>query len=509
MAFIDTLTGWFKPRIDVGPSGELQAATQLAPVEDPKVKKGPISVPSHLKTATPGDSVLPRQDRRLANTNIETYRNGSSSRTVLRDFIAASPDLSAAVSAYIRTSITSGYLAVAKDLDGTFNPQATQLLQQILTRFDVLGDYKDGFCGISSMRSNSESLVKECMSYGAMGLELVLDKARLPRKLAPVSVTTVEFKSDGENLTPQQKIGSEIRDLDIPTFFYVALDQDLLEPYSASPLEPAIQPVLFSIEFMNDLRRIVKRSIHPRLDVKIVWELFKNSLPSEAAHDPDKLRDFMNLFIADLQSRVNDLKPEDAMVHFDSVEMNLLNNGNTADNKMYEVLSGLADAKVATGAKTLPAILGHGSGSQNIASTETMLFMQAAEGVQQKLNEIYSRALTLAVRLFGFDVYVEFRYNTIDLRPESELESFRQMRQDRILMQLSLGLITDEQASLQLTGSLPPPGAPKLSGTMFMTPGPSGAQSGNPTSTTGARQGQGGAMNQNLKPATPANNRGS
>jgi hypothetical protein len=56
----------------------------------------------------------------------------------------------------------------------------------------------------------------------------------------------MEFKSDGENLSPQQKIGGEIRDLDIPTFFYTALDQDLLEPYSSSPFESAIQPVLFS-----------------------------------------------------------------------------------------------------------------------------------------------------------------------------------------------------------------------------------------------------------------------
>jgi hypothetical protein len=271
--------------------------------------------------------------------------------------------------------------------------------------------------------------------------------------------------------------------LDIPTFFYAALDQDLLEPYSSSPFESAIQPVLFSTEFMNDLRRVVKRAIHPRLDIQIVWEKFKESLPSDAAHDSKILREYMNTFIADVQSRVNGLNPEDAMVHFDSVVAAYINNGNTTTNKEYEVLGNMVDAKVATGAKVMPSVLGHGSGSQNVASTEAVLFVKSAEGMQRKLNEIYSRAFTLAVRLFGFDVYVEFAYEKIDLRPDAELESFKTMRQERILRQLSLGMISDEEACLTLTGALPPPGMPKLSGTMFMdAPKTTGA----PTSNTGA-----------------------
>lgn len=496
----------FKLRTDVGPSGEIHAATQLAPVEEPKVKRGPITLPSFLRSAKPGDAVLARTDRRLANTDIKEYRNGTSTRTVLRDFIVASPDLSAAVNAYLRTAITDDYVAVAKNLDGTFNLEATALLQQLLTRFDVLGDYKDGFCGIGSMRSNSESLAKDGLTYGAMSLELVLDKARLPRKLQPVSTGQIEFKTDGEGLVPQQNLAGEIRPLDIPTFFYVALDQDLLEPYAASPFEAAIQPVLFSQEFMDDLRKIVKRSIHPRLDFKIVWEKFQESLPADAKHDSAKLRQYVNDFMSGLQSQVNDLKPEDAMIHFDSVEMDYINNGNVTVHEEYKTLSGLIDAKVTSGAKAMPSILGHGSGSQNVASSETLLFMKNAFGsVQAKLNEIYSRALTLAVRLFGHDVYVVFKYKAIDLRPESELEAFRTMREQRILNQLSLGLIPDEQACIEITGSLPPPGMPKLSGTRFMDP-VMGGEGGAPNSTTGAgsKPGQGSATNRTLKPDTPA-----
>jgi hypothetical protein len=78
-----------------------------------------------------------------------------------------------------------------------------------------------------------------------------------------------------------------------------------------------------------------------------------------------------------------------------------------------------------------------------------------------------SRALTLAVRLFGVDTYVKADFRPINLRPEDELEAFKVMKQDRILDQLSLGLITDDEAAFEL--DLPPraPGAPELSGTFF------------------------------------------
>lgn len=466
-SFLDSIRG-FARRFTSG----FSAATQLAPVEQPKVKRGPITLPSFLRSADPDpESALTRTDRRLHQTNIETYRNTADSRKAMRDFVSASPDLSASVNAHLRVAITPSVKVVARNLDGTFNVEATALAQQLITRFDVLGDYKDGFCGIGSLRSSSESLGRELMLYGAMGAELVLDKARLPKRIQPISVIQIEFTSDGEGLSPRQNLAGNLIDLDIPTFFYVSLDQDLLEPYASSPLESSLQPVMFSTEFMNDLRRVVRRAVHPRLDVKIDQEKFKAILPAEAQHDPEAFRTFMNEFIASLETQINGLRPEEALVHFDAVGIDLLNNGNISLEAEYRALSEMIDSKVTTGAKAMPSILGHGSGSQNVASTETLLFTKNAHGaVQAKLNELYSRIFTLAVRLFGHDVYVEFRYEEIELRPAGELEAFRVMRQDRLLSLLSYGFLTDEEASIELTGKLPPVGFKPLSGTGFKEP---------------------------------------
>ena len=84
---------------------EFLAATQIAPVAPPKVKPGSQSQPSYLKTTRITDSILPHTDRRLASTDTTSQRNGSNTRSIIRDFVAASPHLSAAVWAYVRLGL--------------------------------------------------------------------------------------------------------------------------------------------------------------------------------------------------------------------------------------------------------------------------------------------------------------------------------------------------------------------------------------------------------------------
>ena len=70
-----------------------------------------------------------------------------------------------------------------------------------------------------------------------------------------------------------------------------------------------------------------------------------------------------------------------------------------------------------------------------------------------------------------------------------------------VLEQLSLGLISDEEACLRLTGKLPPAGYKPLSGTFFKA----GATDPNAQSAvdTAAAQGNTGAVQQSLNPGTP------
>jgi hypothetical protein len=475
---------------------EVSAAVgSLTEIPEPKVSNKQTTKPSHSKrarTAT-SDQKLSQVDRRTANTDLLTLRNGTSTKSTIRDLAKVSPDLSSSVWAYQRLVVTRNFRAVAYNHDGTAHPQATEALQQVISRMNYLGDYTDGFSGMSTLHAAAEAMALELRIEGSCSGELVLDKARLPSRIQPISTSQIEFYEDKTGYVyPVQRVNGEEINLDIPTFFYEALDQDLLQAYSDSPMEAAVQAVIADTEFTNDVRRTIKRALHPRLKAVIQSEEFRKSMPNDVRGDPIKEEEYRNQFIASVAETMNGLEPDDVLVSFDSIEFDYLNNGNVTLNKEWETLQGMTNAKLATGTKAPPAVLGHGSGSQNVASTETMLFVRYCEGVQQKLNSILSRMFTLAVRLMGHDVYVHFEFDRIDLRPDSELEAFRSMKQERVLEQLSFGLITDEQACLELTGRLPPPGMPKLSGTMF-TVNKVAQGSANGFSNTSNGQGQGAA----------------
>lgn len=488
-------------------SARPQAGSTLPILVDPKVPNKPQAEPSYSKRtkSSNADIRLLENDRQTANTDLTTLRSGASTKAVIHDLSKVSPDLSGAVWAYQRMVVTRGFTGFARNQDGTINPQATGVLQQVIARMNNLTDYTDGFSAVASLYSVAESLCKEAVLYGAMSMELILDKARLPNRLQPISTTQLIFYEEIKDAYtyPIQRVNGQEINLDQPTFFYDSIDQDLLQVYSDSPMEAALQATIADAEFTNDVRRVIKRALHPRLNAVISWDTYKRTLPPDVLGDAEKMRAHQEAFIQAVATTVNGLEPDDALISFDTTAFSYINNGNVTLNKEYETLQNMINAKQATGTHTPPAVLGHGSGSQNIASTETMLFVRYCEGLQNHINTMLSRAFTLAVRLLGFDVYVEFSFDRIDLRPDSELEAFRSMKQERILEQLSFGLISDEEASLILTGKLPPTPT-TLSGTMFQINKTAGG--GNPNSNTGPSSG--GALNQAQTPDTPQNTKG-
>lgn len=503
------MLGKIKSFLGFGGAVEKTAAAALPPLIDPKVPNKPQATQSYstrTKTAT-GDVKLSAADRRTANIDLLSLRNGTSTKSTIRDLAKVSPDLSASVWAYQRMVVTRGFSAIARNLDGTVNVEGTQLVQQLISRFNFLTDYNDGFSGMSSIHALAESLALELRLYGSCAGELVLDKARVPNRIVPISTTQIEFWEDKSGYVyPVQKANGQEINLDQPTFFYEALDQDLLTGYSDPPMEAALQAVLADTEFTNDVRRVIKRALHPRLSAVINSELFRKSIPMDIMGDDQKVRAYRENYISAVEQTVNGLEPDDALVAFDTITFSYLNNGNVTLGSEWETLQNLVNAKTASGTKSPPTVLGHGTGSQNIASTETLLFLRYCEGVQNKLNSFFSRAFTVATRLLGQDCYVQFEFDRIDLRPDAELEAFKTMKQSRVLDQLSIGLISDEEAAIQLTGRLPAVGLQKLSGTFFMagSTDPSAPKETNPVSNTGATNGG----PQDNRPATPTQSPG-
>lgn len=446
----------------------------------PKAPQGQQGYPGYRLNTQITTSALPRADRNLANTDRLLSRDLGDTRKVLRSLSKSSPDLSSAVSFLLRTGIPQKYTVVARDMDGKLQPQATAIAHELIRRVTYMGN-PDGSFGVQQgLQSLSEQLALELILDGAACLEVSLDSAKVPASFNPISITTLRLYPQDKGFVLKQRIGGEEIDLDLPTIIYTTVDQLQTEAYASSYIESAIQPILADIDFNNDTRRALKRAVLPRLTATIDSEMVKKMTPPSILADPEQFIAYKTSLIQEVERVINGLAPEDALVSYDAVTYSFLNGGHDPSN-IIERIQGVLNSKLAAGAKTLPVILGHG-GSSNASSTESLLYLKQANMLRVKLNEMYSRAMTVAIRLMGQDCYVEFEYADIDLRPESELAAFRSMDQSRILELLSLGFLSDEEASIKLTGNLPPPGFKPLSGTMFAVTQPAQQASASNTS---------------------------
>ncbi len=469
-------------------SGGKSQLPPLAPIKAPN--GGGAAYPSYRRTTVDSTSKIARKVFDVANVDlVTTYRNGATTAEVVRNFSRASPEMSAAFSANNRVGIPERYFQIARNPDGSFNLEGTMLAMQIIRQMNAMADYDDGFSHVGSLRSVCEALGRSMQGEGAMMMELVLDKARLPLSFQPIGVGPIDFYDDGKGLKLTQKVGGELIDLDRPTVFFVSLDPDLYDAYPQSPMESAVQAVIASSTFVNDLRRLCARHVHQRYDIMLIEEKIKENLPDDVIQDPSLLPDYLDSLLVQIEDTINSLGVADALVHYDFFEVKYIEGGNTDVPGTFDTVNNITGGRLATALRTPPSILGMGSTSQNLASTETLMFMLNANGtIRLKLMEILSKAMTLAVRLFGLDVTVEFEFEEIELRPGSELEAYKAMKQSRLLTQLSFGFITDEEYCLRTTYQLPPPGHTPLSGTMFpVTPAAAPVDNGNSTSTTGAK----------------------
>lgn len=445
----------------------------LAPIKAPK--GGGLSLPGWRKTLTATGAQLQNPVFDVTNVDlVATYRNGASTGENARTFARFSPEVAASVAAHNRVGIPEKYLTIARDPDGSFNLQGTQLAMQILRQMNAMPDYDDGFSHVSNIRSVAESLSVMMQTEGAMCMELVLDKNRLPLSFQPIPVGQIVFYDEdtGQNkgLKIAQKIAGQYIDLDFPTIFYTAIDPSAYNAYPQSPMESALQPVLAATTFLQDLRRLCARHVYQRYDVVINEELLKKHMPLEVQQDPTKITEWLDSVIEEVRQAIDNLGLEEALIHYDFFEVTYIDGDKGTLPDTFNTVNDITGGKIATALKTPPSVLGKGSTTSGVASTETLLFMLNANGmVRLKLMEIFSKAMTLAVRLFGLDVTVEFEYDDIDLRPKGELEAYVAMKQTRLLTLLSLGMMTDEEVCLRLTGQLPPAGYSPLMGTYFQT----------------------------------------
>lgn len=415
--------------------------------------------------------------------DIFNTRQASDSRTLLKGLFTQDPDVSAAVNAFLTVANTKPVF-VCKDIDGLIDREAQKDLNIILTALTTRFDYKNGFELRPSIRSISEMMRYMVLLRGSVAAELVLNKQQFPNQIRLVDPASLEFFESQPTLyKPMQAVtsGDDVS-LDIPTFFLSYFRRDPTTIYSTSPFVSSINTVAARQQVVNDLYRIMRFTGYPRIEVKVLEEVLIKNAPDNVKADPGLRSTWVSDEINRISGQLGTLRPEQALVHTDSMETKILNDKNASAGLNVDSIVGALNAQNQAALRTMSTILGRGESGVNTASVEARLFTMTAEEINEPVSELWAQMMTMAIRISGHvDTYVECSFQPAEMRPATELEAQMQMRQTRMLEELSLGIITDDEYHLALHGRIRPDEAPELSGTGFAHQAPDTPEGEQPT----------------------------
>lgn len=405
-------------------------------------------------------------------TDIFTQRSSLDSRDLLKELFKHDPDMSASVAAFLTVADTEPVFLV-KDAADQIDKPGQQILGEIMMGFTTRLDYSKGFKVVNSMTSITEALRYMLLLRGAIGAELVINQEFMPSEIRQVDMGKLDwFEKAPNQYTPQQtdSNGTKIS-LDIPTFFATWFRQDPMSIHSHSIFVSSINTIAARQQVINDLYRIMKITGYPRMEVTVLEEVVLKNAPASVKMSPEKQRAYLNGELGAIRSMLNQLGPEQTMVHYDSIVPGMLNEkGGAVAINIDSVMEAL-NAQNQAGLRTMATILGRGTSGVNTATVEARVFSMSAEALNKPIGDLLSQIFTLCLRLRGSQSRVEVKFQPVELRSALELETNLLVRSQRLRQDLSDGIITDDEYHLAMYGRLPPTGAPELSGTGFLSAG--------------------------------------
>lgn len=439
-----------------------------------KVKGGRAFTPTYnaqqpiLRAPTYREHLLDLYNSRISND----------SRELLNAAVSHDPDVSAAVHAYLTIAGSAEVIVYGFDAQGKLDKVGIELGRQLLEQITVTNDYSVGYSNKPLLSSLCEELRYFMLLRGMNAVELIYDKAMMPSELRLVDPVSLEWSETKPGVyVPKQKSRGAQTDIDlnIPTFFTSRFHQNPTDIYTFSPFVSAINTIAARQEVINELYRIMRVVGYPRLDVEVLEDVIINNAPTTIRQQPEKMRQFVQQEIGRISAEIQQIRGDQALVHSSAVKAKIINDKNPGAGMEIQGIIDVLDAQNQAALKTMPAVIGKADGGM-VAGTEARLFALGADSLNRSIAVILTKALTLAARLAGYPGRIEARFREVELRPVLELEPQKVMKSSRLKQDLSVGLITDLEYSMEMYGRPPNDGAPELSGTNFLAPNAGAAE---------------------------------
>lgn len=406
-------------------------------------------------------------------TDIFSSRASDDSNALLQALFNHDPDISAAVNAYLTVANTPP-IVIVRDQNGEIDREAIKTVHQLIDAMTDRWDYSQKFQLKPGMSAISEMMRYAVLLRGALGAELVVDKMMLPSEIRLVDMKSIVWteKTPGQ-YKPQQVVSgqNENTNLDIPSFFVSFFRRDPGRIYTYSPFVSAINTVAARQQVINDLYRIMQITGFPRVELKVVEEVLLKSAPANVRKDANELSQWISTQMQSIANTFGSLRADQVYAHTDAVEPKIMNDRKAGVELNIREVIDVLNSQNQAALKVMATIIGRGEKGANTASVEARIFAMNADELNEPVAEMWSNLLTFALRLTGNPGKVVVNFAKAELRPETELEPQLTLKQSRLLEQLSLGLITDDEYHLWMNRRVRPDSAPELSGTGFQNVG--------------------------------------
>ncbi|QNR70435.1 hypothetical protein IAQ67_28375 (plasmid) [Paenibacillus peoriae] len=403
------------------------------------------------KTDVPKDGMIgkPAKHMKLHDAMFRRYRP----TTLLEILKNNHPDVSQAVWNF-KIIGNSGYKARATLLDGvTEHKSGQKLIDDFLLRLDFYASA--GYEKSKSLDKLVDELIDNALIRGATSIEMVMDRDYEDVLfITAVDPETISFESESGRLIPYQtgsSTGRKIR-LDIPTFFYEGLDESVKDPYGTSPFISAIQTIAFHQQILDDLKAIIHNQGYGKYDIKIIEEVLLKRMPLNVKQNEAKKQEWLNGQLNMIIQMYQNLDPDAAFVHFDSVEASMIDAAKATVDP--QKITAVIDAMMNNALKQFSTLMGRRSTGQTeqYAKMEIKIFMKSVQRIQKLIESMLSRALTKYLNINGMQGYVFFEFNDTEIRTELEKVNFEQIAIMNAANKRDQGWISQDEASEEVVG---------------------------------------------------------
>lgn len=343
----------------------------------------------------------------------------------------------------------SGYKIKVTKLDGkTEHESGQKLIENFIRKLDFYSS--NGFEKSKSLDKLIDQMFDSALVRGAVSLEMVMDSEFTDVLfLANVDPDTIDFKVEGGRLIPYQ---DNVK-LDIPTFFHEGLDESEIDPYGTSPFLSVIQTLAFHQQVMEDIRMVIHNQGYGKYDIKIIEEVLLKRMPITIRNNEKKKQEWLNEQLSMIISMYSKLDPDAAFVHFDSVEVDMVD-ASKATLDPQKIMA-VIDTQILGALKQYSTLMGRRSQGQTeqYAKLEIKIFMKSVKRIQFMIESILSRSLTKLLNINGMQGYVNFEFKDTEIRTELEKVNFEQIAIQNAQKKRDNGWINQDQASEEVTGT--------------------------------------------------------